>query len=78
MLMAAWILFHFQDSNPFASLVFYWEPLNRQVSDHSQDSWGALGWEGPEFVDEQWWSPGWANILFLKKLSISCCSWSQQ
>ncbi|XP_038403469.1 pyridoxine-5'-phosphate oxidase isoform X3 [Canis lupus familiaris] len=24
------ILFYFQDSNPFASLVFYWEPLNRQ------------------------------------------------
>lgn len=40
-----WILFHFQDSNPFASLVFYWEPLNRQVSEHSLDSleWAELG-----------------------------------
>lgn len=26
-----WLLSRFQDSNPFASLVFYWEPLNRQV-----------------------------------------------
>lgn len=38
-----WILFPFQDSNPFASLVFYWEPLNRQVSVHS---WDRLGWAG--------------------------------
>lgn len=35
--------FSFQDSNPFASLVFYWEALNRQVSEHSQ---GSLGWAG--------------------------------
>lgn len=33
-----WILFRFQDANPFASLVFYWEPLNRQVSEGSPDS----------------------------------------
>lgn len=48
-LMALWILFDFQDSNPFASLVFYWEPLNRQVSEYLRHSWGR---EGPEFRDK--------------------------
>ena len=38
-----WILFCFQDSNPFASLVFYWEPLHRQVSEYS---WDSRGWTG--------------------------------
>lgn len=36
------ILFYFQDSNPFASLVFYWEPLNRQVSEQFQDNQGLI------------------------------------
>lgn len=26
-----WFIFHWQESNPYACLVFYWEPLNRQV-----------------------------------------------
>lgn len=44
-LMAVCDSLPFQDSNPFASLVFYWEPLSRQVSGHSQDGlgWAALG-----------------------------------
>ena len=36
----------FQDSNPFASLVFYWEPLNRQVSEHLQDNFLWTVWAG--------------------------------
>lgn len=44
-LTAVWVLFPLQDSNPFASLVFYWEPLNRQVSERAQDSLGRARWE---------------------------------
>lgn len=38
--------FYFQDSNPFASLVFYWEPLNRQVSEHPQNNFQETVWAG--------------------------------
>lgn len=36
----------FQDSNPFASLVFYWEPLNRQVSERLQNNFLWTVWAG--------------------------------
>lgn len=41
-----WLFSCFQDSNPFASLVFYWEPLNRQVSDRPHEDFQWARWAG--------------------------------
>lgn len=48
-----------QDANPFASLVFYWEPLNRQVCRGPLGMGGGGGLGG---ADGACWGPPWNGV----------------